>query len=218
MASKPKAPALEPDEEQDRGGTRRRGPKHRIAEPAPEPPPTAVERLTARERLGLAGMVKRHGPDVVAEAARTIGPSRDRGRPPSGDEPILELISFADYFFERMEEHREAGSRHPRLATMKDVFRLEGRLGASDPDAFRRFVETTRRKLAVGRRLLKHAKDTAELRAWLPEFIALVPAEQPDLLPRLIAELLRRLPEKTPAELMAEAPQLIDQLSKKTGE
>jgi hypothetical protein len=126
-------------------GPRRR--KYSPVEPPPPPPPTALDRLTDRDQKLLATLVKNYGAKVIAQAARIVTPPPSRGRPRRGEDPHFERIHLADFFDALVEEHREAGSRHPVQAAMRELFEIARPSRTGDPAAFKRFTRTTKRKL-----------------------------------------------------------------------
>ena len=161
---KPKAPADDIESwlqdyptEEDKGGTRRR-PKY---PPVESPPPDALDRLTDRDQKLLAALVKKYGKVITEAAAKIVAPARRRGRPRRGEDPRFERMHLADFFDELVEEHREAGSRHPKLAAMRELFQIARPSRTGDRAAFRRFAATVERKLPAGRRDLKVAKEMA---------------------------------------------------------
>jgi hypothetical protein len=139
------------------------------------------DRMTVRDCKLLATLLKKYGAAVVAKAAKIVA-LRKRGR------PRLEIggayydrMALADLFDELVEEHRAAGSRHPKKAAMRELF-LEiahpsfnpdpefeairerfkiARPSGNPDDAFRRFTRTTQRKLPQGRRDLKAVLERA---------------------------------------------------------
>lgn len=146
------------EEEEDRY----RGPRGPKYPPIKPPKLTAIDRIAPRHRETLAMLVKKYGAIVIAKAAKTVAPTRHRGRPPRGNRPRFERMHLADFFDELVEEHREAGSRYPKQAAMRDLFDVAYPSRRYDPDAFRRFAATTKRKLPQGRRDLARAKETAK--------------------------------------------------------
>ncbi|MFO1099293.1 MAG: hypothetical protein U1E81_13745 [Xanthobacteraceae bacterium] len=147
----------EPPKEEDRR-RRPRGPKYPPVEP---PPPTALSKLTPYEQKRLATLVKKYGAGVVAEAAKTVGPSHGPGRPKRGQLPRFEGIALAQFFDELIGEHRTAGRRFPERDALHELFEFTHPSRRDDPAAFKRFVSTTKRKIPQSRRDLKAAIERA---------------------------------------------------------
>ena len=137
--------------------------KYGLGKPTPPIPPTVLDRMTPRHVKALATLVRKYGVPAVVEAAGMVAPSsRKRGRPRfKMGGAYYEWMALAQLFDELVEEHRAGGSRYPKKAAMRKLFAIAYPSRSGDPDAFRRFEFTTKRKLPQGRRDLKAALERA---------------------------------------------------------
>lgn len=127
MSKRPKGRRLEPAAEEDYGGPK--GPKCGDIKPAPQ------RLLSGSEAKALARLVRKHGREAIATAARDVPLPRRPGRPSRGDLPYYERMDLAEWIEEQAAEHERNHLSAPYKRAFNDVYEMMygDDLGRPDP-------------------------------------------------------------------------------------